>query len=281
MDPLSAKRRRAGLLIAFVLLLGGVFATKTSADCTEPLTSEDQNRQVRNVTLAGVGVVTAWGVVSWDYFSRKPQSKAEGWFGQNTYEGGVDKLGHVFATYAVAQGISNFMEHRCFTPEKAALYGSLSSLAIMGVMEAGDSFSKYGFSYEDFIANALGGIASYYRYRSPSLARKVDLRWEIGLDPGQIDFTTDYENSKYLVALKFNGFELFNKSILKHVELHAGYFARGYSDANEPDERNLYIGIGLNLTDLFRRKGYHNVATFLNYYQPPGTYLVVENKLAN
>lgn len=281
MNWLSAKRRRAGLAIAFVLVLSVIFTTKTCADCTEPLTPEERNRRVMDVTLSGVGVVTVWGVAQWDYFSRKPQGKSEGWFGQNTEEGGVDKLGHVFATYAAAQGISSLFEHWCFTPEEAAWYGSLSSVAIMGVMEAGDSFSDFGFSYEDLVANALGGAASYYRYRYPSLARKVDLRWEIGFDPGQMDVTTDYENSKYLVALKLNGFERFNKSILKHVELHAGYFTRGYSEGSAPDERNLYMGIGLNLTDLFRRGGHAKTSTLFNYYQPPNTYLMIRNKLAD
>ena len=281
MNLLAAKRRRAALAIALMLVMSVVFTTKACADGTEPLTPEDRNRRVLNVTLTGVGVVTAWGVANWDYFSGKPQAKSEGWFGRNTEEGGVDKLGHVFATYATAQGISSLFEHWCFTPEEAAWYGSLSSFAILGVMEAGDSFSDYGFSYEDLIANALGGIASYYRYRYPDLASKVDLRWEIGFDPGQVDVLTDYENSKYLVALKLNGFEQFNKGILKHVELHAGYFTRGYSEASAPDERNLYMGIGLNLTDLFRRSGHRKLATALNYYQPPGTYLAIENKLAD
>ncbi|MDZ4183808.1 MAG: DUF2279 domain-containing protein [Desulfuromonadales bacterium] len=282
MNLLSARNRSAGVVIAWVLMLGAVLASKASADCTEPLTAAEQNRRATYVTLAGAGVITAWGVVNWDYFSRKPQAKSEGWFGPDTKEGGADKLGHVFTTYVVAQGISSLMEQSwCFTPEEAAWHGALSSFAILGFMEAGDSFSDYGFSSEDFIANALGSLASYYRYRHPDLARKVDLRWEIGLHPEKMDFTTDYENSKYLVAVKLNGFERFDQSLLKHVELHAGYYARGYSDANESDQRNLYMGIGLNLTDLFRRGGHRRVATFLNYYQPPATYLAIEKQLTD
>lgn len=280
MDLFSVKRRCDGLVIAFVLMLAVIFSTNACADCPERLPPEERNRQVMNFTLAGTGVVAAWGVINWDYFSRKPLAKSEGWFAQNTNEGGADKFGHVFTTYAVAQGLSSLFENRCFTPQEAAWYGALSSFAIMGAMEAGDSFSEYGFSYEDLVANAFGGIASYYRYRYPDLAQKVDLRWEIGFDPGQLDVTTDYENSKYLIALKLNGFERFSQSILRHVELHAGYFARGYSDPVESDERNLYLGVGLNLTDLLRRSGYRNIATFLNYYQPPETYLAIENQLS-
>jgi hypothetical protein len=131
------------------------------------------------------------------------------------------------------------------------------------------------------IANALGGVASYWRSRNPDLARKVDYRWEIGVHPQQTDFTTDYENSKYLLAFKLNGFDKFNKGILKHLELHVGYYVRGYSDVNEPDERMLYFGIGLNLTDFFRRQGHNKIATFLNFYQPPGTYAATTNNLSD
>lgn len=281
LKSMPAKSRHAELVIAFVLILIVVFAGYAHADCTETLSAEERNQRVMQVTLTGAGVVAAWGVAEWGYFSRQPRAKSEGWFGQNTKEGGADKLGHVFSTYATGQGISALLEHWCFTPEEAAWYGSLSSLAILGFMEVGDSFSDYGFSYEDFIANAIGSMASYYRYRYPELARKIDLRWEFGFDPGQTDILTDYENSKYLIALKLNGFDHFNKGLLKHVELHAGYYTRGYATASVSDERNLYMGIGLNLTDFFRRRDHRNVATFLNYYQPPGTYLSKERTLAD
>jgi hypothetical protein len=251
------------------------------AECQEPIPPEDRLRRATIVTASGICIVTAWGVVNWDYFSRTPQAKSEGWFGRNTDEGGVDKFGHVFTTYAAAQGISRLFEYWCFSTEDAALCGSLSSLAILGYMEFGDAFSNYGFSYEDFIANAIGGIASYCRYRYPSLARKVDLRWEIGFNPNKGDITTDYENSKYLIALKLNGFDAFSKSILRHFEIHAGYYTRGYSDPDKRHKRNLYAGIGLNLTDLLRRHGYRKLATFLNYYQPPGTYAAADNQLGD
>lgn len=267
-------------IVQFAVLAAMIAASVgVCADCQEPIPPECRIQRATIVTLSGIGIVTAWGIANWDYFSQTPQAQSEGWFGRNTGEGGADKLGHLFTTYATAQGISSLFDYWCFTREDAALYGSLSSLAIMGYMEFGDAFSNYGFSYEDFIANVIGGMASYFRYRYSELARKVDLRWEIGLDPNKGDITTDYENSKYLIALKLNGFDTFSKSILRHFEIHAGYYTRGYSDPDKRHKRNLYTGIGLNLTDLLRRHGYPKLATFLNYYQPPGTYIAAENRL--
>lgn len=257
------------------------FTPPAGGECREPLTPDEQTRRTLSITATGVGVVTAWGMANWDYFRKQPSASSEGWFGQNTPEGGADKLGHVFTTYVTAQGIASLFEYWCFTPQDAALYGSISSFAILGYMELGDAFSDFGFSYEDLIANAFGGLAGYYRYRYPQLASKVDLRWEVGLDPSQLDLATDYDNSKYLVALKLNGFDTLRGSFLRHVELHAGYYARGYSDPDEPDQRTLYLGLGLNLTDLFRRHGYRKTATVLNYFQPPGTYVPTERQLGD
>jgi hypothetical protein len=52
-----------------------------------------------------------------------------------------------------------------------------------------------------------------------------------------------------------------------------GYYARGFSDDKDKKERNFYLGIGLNLTDLFRRYSWKKTAVVLDYIQIPGTYL--------
>ncbi|NOX43632.1 MAG: DUF2279 domain-containing protein [Gammaproteobacteria bacterium] len=153
-------------------------------------------------------------------------------------------------------------------------------------MELGDSFSDFGFSYEDLIANTLGSAIGYYLYRNPELSRKIDIRWEYGLHRESNDFTTDYENTKYIVALKLNGFETTRKNFLKHFEIHFGYYARGFDEAIDRKERNLYIGIGLNLTDLFRRYSYKKTAIrrqqlFLNMYRYPVLILSIKRIIIN
>ena len=87
------------------------------------------------------------------------------------------------------------------------------------------------------------------------------------------DFTTDYENSKFLLALKLNGFDSMRQSFLKYLELHIGYYTRGFDDPTDDKQRNIYWGVGINLTDLFRRNGHRKTAAFLNYFQLPGTYV--------
>ncbi len=256
-----------------------VFAATTSlaneyySQCDTPLQNTEQKRKLYQVNLIGYGFVTAWGVAKWDYFTRSINAKSEGWFSNDTSSGGADKLGHLYSSYIAAHGLSYYLESKCFNKQDAALYGALSSFAIFTYMELGDSFSNFGFSYEDLIANTFGSALGYYLYRTPALSRKIDLRWEYGFNPETNDFTTDYENTKYIIALKLNGFETTRKAFLKHFEIHFGYYTRGFDGTADNKERNLYLGIGLNITDLFRQYSYKNTATFLKYVQVPGTYV--------
>ena len=266
---------RNGWSLVLILFFAIIYDAKGRDVACESVPVQQQKQDVINVNLAGIGIVTAWGVANWDYFTNSPQARSEGWFQNDTSSGGADKLGHLYTGYVTAHGLSYLYENWCFNKIDAALYGALSSLAILGYMEVGDSFSDYGFSKEDFVVNAAGSLLGYYLYINPNLANKVDLRWEYGLHPNQGDVITDYENTKYLVALKLNGFEFSHNNFFKHIELHAGYYTRGFDNAAAGKERNLFFGIGLNLTDLLRRHSYKKTATVLRYVQVPGTNLEI------
>lgn len=263
---------RNGCFALILLFIAAIHdAHALLSDCTTESPWQDQKQDIININLTGIGVVTIWGIAEWDYFTSSPKSTTENWFQNDTNSGGADKLGHIYTSYVTAHGLSYLFETKCINKNNAALYGALSSLAILGYMEAGDSFSNYGFSNEDFITNSVGSLLGYYLYINPDLASKIDLRWEYGFHPSSNDFTTDYENSKYLIALKLNGFEYFHTNFLKHIELHLGYYTRGFEDPLDTKERNLFFGIGLNLTDLFDRHDYRKTATVLRYIQIPGT----------
>ena len=153
---------------------------------------------------------------------------------------------------------------------------------VTGLMELGDSFSNYGFSYEDMIANSLGAALGYYLYRYPDLRRKIDLRWEYKPDFNHLksDFVTDYEHSKYLVAIKAAGFDSIKAEWLKPFELHIGYYTRNYKDYDpllaDKRERNFYVGIGINVTRLIRPL---SRTLLFNYLQMPYTYVEMTKEL--
>lgn len=272
---LRTRQIAAGLLVSFL-----AFSSLTEANhCDQPLPSDEQAQKLLAVNLTGIGIITAWGIAKWDYFTTEPHAQSEGWFQNDTDSGGADKLGHLYTSYVTTHGLSSIYKSWCINDNDAALYGALSSFAILGYMEIGDSFSDYGFSKEDFIANTAGSIFGYYSYKNPELSKLLDLRWEYGFDPSGSDFTTDYENSKYLLALKLNGFESFQSSFLRHFEFQLGYYTRGFVDPGDTKERNVFVGIGLNLTDLFERHGHHKTSTFMKYFQIPGTNMEFERDL--
>jgi hypothetical protein len=264
---------------SFLIMVFVLFTMKTAVgsdltvDCSREIPGPEKTKKLWMVNLTGIGIITAWGIYNWDYFETSPHAESEGWFSDHTEEGGSDKIGHAYTSYVTAHGLSHLYASWCFSREQAALYGALSSLSIMGYMELGDSFSSYGFSHEDLISNILGCAFGYLTYTHQGLRDKIDFRWEYGFHPNDPDFITDYDNSKHLLALKFSGFPATSRGWLKYLELHLGYYTRGFQDREDKNHRNLYAGVGVNLSKILRRNSFPRAARFLNYVQIPGTYM--------
>jgi hypothetical protein len=161
--------------------------------------------------------------------------------------------------------------------EESMVYGPLSAWLVQGLMEVGDSFSDtQGFSYEDMVMNTAGALFYYLRERYPAVKKRVDLRLEYLPDFGNGgDIFTQYNSMKYLLAFKFSGFESLNKGWLKYGEIHLGYYTRGYQshDDYRKKERVVYLGIGLNLSEIFKSAGWEKTGKIFNYYQAPYTYV--------
>ena len=265
------------LVLVLLLLFPSISYANNLADgCNNEISSQEKNEYLWRVNLTGIGIISTWGIINWDYFTTSPNAASEGWFENNTKSGGADKIGHLYTSYLTTHGLSNLFESWCINKNDAAIYGAVSSFALSAYMEIGDSFSGFGYSNEDMLANTVGIIYGYFSYKNPQLANILDIRWEYKPNPNTLeDLTTDYENSKYLLALKLNGFDFSHNNFLKHVELHVGYYSRGFSDLNVTKQRSLFVGISFNLTDLFRRHSYNKTATFFKYYQIP--YLSIQS----
>jgi len=239
-----------------------------------------REKKVLAVNAGGILLITAWGVANWDYGDRSPHAMDERWFSRNTKVGGADKLGHFQFNYTLTHGLSYLYEHWGYEQERAAFWGGISSFGLMGFMEAGDSFSDYGFSHEDFLMNSLGSLVGYYFYLHPEISSKIDFRVEYDFDFSKADFFTDYENQKYLLAVKLAGFDFIENELFKYLELHLGYYTRGYDDNPPIDrEQNLYCGIGINLSRVFEKMSCKKTAKVLQYIQIPHTYLTVEEDM--
>jgi len=235
-----------------------------------------KERKAIILNVAAVTGVMAYGVVNWDYFQTGWKSTPEGWFERTTKSGGADKLGHFWFTYATSHLLAEIYRDWGYGESEANGLGALSALGVQSLMELGDGFSgDYGFSYEDFLVNVAGAGAAYLLGVSPELKSRLDLRMEYKpdrIDDITGDIFTDYEHQRYLAALKLDGFEAFRDSPLGYLELHAGYFTRGYenyrTDGPDPRRRSFYFGIGLNVTKLIQEVSGGRFALF-NYLQLP------------
>ena len=84
---------------------------------------------------------------------------------------------------------------------------------------------------------------------------------------------------KFLVALKLDGFDFIKPKYLKYLELHFGYYARGYSETDDRDRRNVYVALGINLSKICSDFSLGKVSKFFNYYQAPFTYASFKKEL--
>ena len=242
-----------------------------------------RNEAAVAVNVTGALGIIGWGVFNWDYFQRSPRAKSEDWFERDTKEGGADKLGHLWTTYAASHMFAGFYRDAGYSSANSNLYGTASGFGLMGLMELGDSFSDFGFAYEDMIGNTVGAAAAYVLGAYPALGRKFDLRVEYRPDFNEefrIDAFTDYESHKYLLAIKLEGFDFIEFDPLRYLEIHLGFFARGY-DAFTPSgpdnrEQTYYLGFGINVTRLIRPLW---DTSLFNYFQVPATYWANEKRI--
>lgn len=242
-----------------------------------------RKQKVIALNATAAGVIAGLGVANWDYGKSSFRTHNEGWFGYDTKYGGADKLGHAFGAYSLTVVYKNIYEYWGYSEDQAIWGGTLSSWSLMTLIEIGDGFSNsQGFSWEDEVMNTAGVTMAYLRYRFPCLKDKVDFRMEWFPSPSfrsgeRNDPFTDYSGQKYLFAFKPDGFIKTRNPILKALELHLGYYTRGYTSNDNLQlngkHRFGYISIGLNVTYLLDKLTGHRASNIFDYIQVPYTYI--------
>ena len=243
-------------------------------------TPEYKNNK-RKILYTNIGLTSGliwYGLDNWNWGKESFHTDNERWLSDDTQHGGADKLGHLYTGYVITRLASSLYKSWGLPPEKAVKEALITSIIITSVMEIGDgSSSTYGFSREDFISNTIGQLAGYYLETHPEMDKKIDLRIEYDFsatDKG-FDPTSNYSSMKFLMALKASGFKSLNKGPLKYLELHFGYYSRGFDnpDAYSSPERHYYTGIGINVSELLRQLKFKKTAKVFEYIQIPGTYV--------
>jgi len=215
--------------------------------------------------LAAVGAgLAAIGLRDWDWGGSEFEFIEEGWFAKNTPHGGMDKIGHAFSTYVIADILTDRIRANASNPAGAPITGALVAFGIMGLGETLDGFTgKHRFSREDIVANGVGAAFAILRNSIPGLREKLD--WRLMYTPASFErpgitaseesgLLPPYQRQRYIMALKGSGFEDFKTTPLRYAELHVGFDARGFEVEERrlgyPIERTFYVGVGLNLNEI-------------------------------
>jgi|SRR4051794_4387180 Predicted periplasmic lipoprotein (DUF2279) len=245
-----------------------------------------QHAQTLSLELTVFAVASVYiAIDQWGWGETRFHLYREGWFGKNTGYGGIDKLGHAWSAHVMSDYLTWRLQTAGFGKYESAITAALLSGAAFLVVEIGDGFSHYGASYEDLIASAAGIGFSFLRNTVPGMGEKVDFRMQY-LPTGHGDALGlgDYSGKKFLLAWKLAGFEAFRDGPLRYLEIHTGYYTRGYYDWEQAvgiqKTRSPYVGIGLNLAELlFSHPSVSDTTaaslgrTVLKHIQVPYTYI--------
>jgi hypothetical protein len=257
------------------------------------------------LAIVGAAIATI-GIKDWDWGNGDGfQTIEEGWFAKNTRHGGMDKIGHSFSTYVIADLLTDRIRANASDPAGAPITASLVAFGIMGLVETLDGFTgRHRFSREDIVANGVGALFSIVRNSIPGVREKLD--WRIMYTPASFErpgITSEsgilppYERQRYIMALKGSGYEALRNTPLQYLELHAGFDARGFEEKERelgyPIERSFYVGMGLNLNEiLFGTGPFPNFARYrdtlpgwavrktFEYAQVPYTSVYSENRFS-
>jgi hypothetical protein len=236
--------------------------------------------------VAVFGATVALGFLDWDWGSSSFHVGSEGFFGTDTKNGGMDKLGHAWSAALISDYFTARIRESAADPRGAAITGAVLSMGVMVGIEFFDGFAAtHGFSPEDILFDALGVGFSFLRNTVPGMREKLDFRMEYVPSGNHDAFApqSDYSGQKYLLALKLAGFEELSDTPLRFLELQVGYYARGFTREEKLDgeskQRQVYVAIGINLQELLfgrriegepRLKSY--ARSFFEYVEVPYTY---------
>lgn len=180
----------------------------------QPMSFSPQTGIHKNRLVVSAGLLTGWYVGQFFVERRK------WWQGADTapfhfdnkldYALNVDKMAHFYGSELQALANARLLEWAGVRPPRAALWGSLFSLAAQTNVEIHDGYNKqWGFDVYDQIANVLGVSWFYAHERIPAL-RRFDVRlmyWPPTKSPINQEqdtqlFTDDYTGHTYWISMR-------------------------------------------------------------------------------
>ncbi|MGA7799483.1 MAG: DUF2279 domain-containing protein [Gammaproteobacteria bacterium] len=258
--------------------------------------SDQTGFRTRALMWGGAAAVGIYGATTWwkagvgGHF----RSTDEGWFAQDTYAGGADKLGHLYSAYVGTRLLTRGYQWAGNDRRRSMRLAAATTLGTLMAVELMDGFSKeYRFSLQDAVMNAVGTGMGLVLEQHPQLDNLIGFRLRYWPSEGAaFDPVDNYSGQTYLFVLKAEGIpQLEHYPLLRYLELAVGYGSRGYESTNPAGHsRHVYYGLTLNLSrvlndTVFRGErrastAQHVADTFLKFVQLPGTTLLADHQLS-
>ncbi len=255
--------------LAILLLCSSASAQEVQSERPDPL-----NKWIAAGALVGIYAgLTTWAYFAWYHNEEQlPEFTVDGdgWFGQDTYAGGADKLGHLWANHIVSRETAAILVAGGWDPLPASLIGSGLSLSFFTFVEIKDGF-HYQFSSGDMVGNILGAGLSVLMFNVPEIDDLFDFRVEYipsgeYLDQltehGDVNVVEDYSGQSYLLALHLSAIPALSESTwlygTKYFDLVGGFQTVNYKPdpadpATAPRSQHLFGGVALNMQQVLDR----------------------------
>jgi hypothetical protein len=229
------------------------------------------------------------GFATWTYFAwyRKgcrpaPRECTEFVWGKDrlfqidTYAGGADKLGHLWATLGLARlGTEILYQWGGYERRTSIIVGTALSEALFLAVEFRDGYT-YQMSYGDAAFNTLGAALAFAQSTWPRIDEMIDFRvqyfpsaaYRRRVAPkGDVDVAEDYSGQTYLLAFHLGAIHALRDSKWgawsRFVDVAVGFETRGYKPDPlykvDPDmghfdydhSQSIFIGLTLNAQGVF------------------------------
>ncbi|SMG38898.1 Predicted lipoprotein [Marivirga sericea] len=136
-----------------------------SSAFTQIKTDSIDKKQLKNIIIAESVLYTAGMVGLGFLWYKDSNSQSFKFFNDNQQWLQMDKVGHVYTSYHLADLNYQLLKTSGMDPNKAMLYGSIGATIMMLPIEIFDGFSaSYGASWGDALANTVGAFLPYQQF---------------------------------------------------------------------------------------------------------------------
>lgn len=253
--------------LALAAMLASGLAPAAPADQPEPRPTEtaDDRRLVTGLGLGGAYVALGtWMWLAW-YKDQPPRASwrygGDGWFGETTYAGGADKLGHVWSNLALSRLGTELLRRGGWDRLSSSLVASAICVAAFTLVEVNDG-SYTEFSPGDLAANVVGALGAVAMSNWTGLDDAIDFRVQWFPSAGfrrrpSADFAEDYSGQTYLLAYKPRSLAAIREAngplhLLQFLNPVLGFESRHYSPATLPDgasprRQTIFVGVTVDV----------------------------------